>query len=333
MPIRGAKMNHPVRDPRSILIIKPSSLGDVVHTLPAIACIRRRWPKARLAWLVNPEWAPMLNGNPDVDEVIEFPRKDFNGLRGWARLLGWSRKLGARIQPDMVLDFQGLLRSAVIARGVGGESWGTSDSRECARLLHHHVVRVPPRKEPLHAVNRYLALAQAVGCETGGAVEWRIPEGTRPAGTPVRFVLLHPFSRGEGKSLTGEEVAAFCRDLASIPVVIAGRGEASLSGGPNTTNLLNRTTLPEFCWLARHAMFVVSVDSGPSHIAAAVTRNLLAIHTWSDPRKVGPFQQDALVWKDNHIGRVGDFPAGEPCLRNEIGRNVADLLRRKAELD
>ena len=316
-------------DTRSILIIKPSSLGDVVHTLPAVACVRRRWPQARLSWLVNPEWAPILAGNPDVDEVIEFPRKNFSGLRGWARLPGWSRKLGAKIQPDMVLDFQGLLRSAVVARCVGGDSWGTSDSREGARLLHHNVVPVPPRKEPLHAVKRYLALVHAVGCDTGGALEWRIPEGTPPAGAPTEFVLLHPFSRGQGKSLTCEEVAAFCRDLAPVSVVIAGRGEASVSGGSNTTDLLNRTTLPEFCWLARHAMFVVSVDSGPAHIAAAVTPNLLAIHTWSDPRKVGPFQQDALIWKDGRIGRMGDFPAGEPCPRNECGRRVAELLRKK----
>ena len=323
-------MNHPVREPRSILIIKPSSLGDVVHTLPAVACVRRQWPQARLAWLVNSEWVPILAGNPDVDEVIEFPRKDFRGLCGWARLPGWSRKLGAQIQPDMVLDFQGLLRSALIARGVGGESWGTSDSREGARFLHHHVVPVPARKDPVHAVKRYLALVGAIGCDIGGTLEWRIPEGTAPAGTPPEFVLLHPFSRGEGKSLTGEEVAAFCRDLAPIPVVIAGRGEASFSESANTVNLLNRTTLPELCWLARHAMFVISVDSGPAHIAAAVTRNLLAIHTWTDPRKVGPFQPDAHVWKDGRIGRMGDFPGGEPCPRIECGRKVAELLARFA---
>ena len=271
----------------------------------------------------------MLAGNPDVDEVIEFPRKEFSGLRGWARLPGWSRKLGARIQPDMVLDFQGLLRSAVIARGVGGESWGTSDSREGARFLHHHIVPVPPRKEPFHAVKRYLALVEAIGCDIGGALDWRIPEGTPPVGTPASFVLLHPFSRGEGKSLSTEEVAAFCRDLAPVPVVIAGRGDASFSESANTVNLLNRTTLPELCWLVRNAIFVVSVDSGPMHIAAAVTPDLLAIHTWSDPRKVGPFQPDAYVWKDGRIGRMGDFPKDERCPRNECGRKIAELLAHR----
>ena len=316
-----------MREPRSILIVKPSSLGDVVHTLPAAARVRRRWPRARLAWLVNPEWAPILAGNPDVDEVIEFPRQRFRGLAGWMRLPGWIRALRTRVKPDMVLDFQGLLRSAVIARGAGGESWGTSDSRECARLLHHHVVPVPPRSEPFHAVNRYLALVEAIGCSAGGPLEWRIPEGTPPAGTPPRFVLLHPFSRWSDKSLTGEEVTSFCRDLAPVPVVIAGCGDRSVSQPGNATDLLNRTNLPELCWLLRHALFVVSVDSGPMHIAAAVTSNLLAIHTWSDPRKVGPFRADAFVWKEGRLGRMSDFPGGESCDRSQLGRRVADLLR------
>ncbi len=307
-------------DPRSILIIKPSSLGDIVHTLPAVARVRKRWPDAKLRWLVNPEWAPILEGNPDVDEVIELPRARFRGLAGWARLPGWIRELRERVRPDLTLDFQGLLRSAWIARGVGGDCWGTSDSRECARFFHRHIVRVPPRSEPVHAVKRYLALVAALGCDITEPLEWRIPIGTEPAGCPRGFILLHPFSRGEGKSLTAEEVAAFCRDVAPANVVLAGRTEIAISPPPNATNLLNRTTLPELCWLLRRAAFTVSVDSGPMHIAAAMSANLLGIHTWSDPRKVGPFAPGAWIWKDGKIGRVADFPNGMIVPRDELGR-------------
>ncbi|MEO6789249.1 MAG: glycosyltransferase family 9 protein, partial [Chthoniobacteraceae bacterium] len=260
----------PPSAPRSILIIKPSSLGDIVHALPAVARVRRRWPEAKIRWLVNPEWAPVLDGNPDIDEVIEFPRSRFRGLAGWARLPGWIRELRERVQPDLTLDFQGLLRSALIARGVGGESWGTSDSRECARFFHRHIVRVPPRFEPLHAVSRYLALVAALGCDIAEPLEWRLPAGTQPPDCPRDFVLLHPFSRGEGKSLTVEEVAVICRELSPAKIVIAGRSDAVISPEPNVVNLLNKTTLQELCWLLRHAAFVASVDSGPMHIAAAV---------------------------------------------------------------
>ena len=313
--------------PRSILIIKPSSLGDVVHTLPAVASVRRRWPDAKLHWLVNPEWAPILEGNFDIDEVIEFPRRSFRGLAGWARLPRWIRELRERVKPDLTLDFQGLLRSAWIARGVGGDCWGTSDSRECARFFHRHIVRVPLRAEPVHAVNRYLALVAALGCDISGPLEWRIPAGTAPAGCPHEFILLHPFSRGEGKSLTMEEVTAFCREVAPGNVVLAGRADDAISPLPNLTNLLNKTTLPELCWLVRQAAFTVSVDSGPMHIAAALSANLLSIHTWSDPRKVGPFAPGAWIWKDGKIGRMADFPNGTTVPRDALGRWVAERIR------
>jgi ADP-heptose:LPS heptosyltransferase len=312
--------------PRSILIIKPSSLGDVVHTLPAVARVRRRWPEAKIRWLVNPEWAPVLNGNPDIDEVIEFPRSQFRGLIGWTRLPGWIRGLRERVQPDLTLDFQGLLRSALIARGVGGGSWGTSDSREFARFFHRHVVKVPPRSEPVHAVTRYLALVTALGCDISEPPEWRLPAGTQPADCPADFILLHPFSRGEGKSLTADETAAICRELAPKTIVIAGRADIALSPLPNVVNLLNKTTLPELCWMLRRAKFTISVDSGPMHIAAAISANLLSIHTWSDPRKVGPFTPGAWIWKDGKIGRMSDFPDGAPVPRSAIGRWLAEKI-------
>ena len=319
----GGYVGGRLENPRSILVIKPSSLGDVVHTLPAVACVKKRWPSARLTWLVNPEWASLLQGNSDVDEVLEFPRAEFRGVGGVARFLRWAGRLP---RFDVALDFQGLLRSGYVAWKAGGECWGTSDSREGARFFHRHVVSVPPRGEPVHAVRRYLALAAALGCETGGALDWRLPSADLPAGLPGEFVALHPFSRGVGKSLTGAQVAAFCEALAPLPVVIVGRSDESPVGA-NVINLLNRTTLPELCAVIRRARFVVSVDSGPMHIAAALNPRLLAIHTWSDPRKVGPFCPEAWVWKEGRVSRVAEFPAGEVCSLGELPGWVGAISR------
>jgi ADP-heptose:LPS heptosyltransferase len=311
-----------LENPRSILVIKPSSLGDVVHTLPAVACVKKRWPNARLTWLVNPEWAPLLAGNSDIDEVLEFPRSEFRGLGGLLRFRKWAHKLPKH---DLVLDFQGLFRSGYMARKAGGEIWGTSDSREGARFFHKRIVKVPPRSEPVHAVRRYLALVEELGCDTSGALDWKLPSAPLPAGLPPEFVVLHPFSRGAGKSLTTAQVGAFCDALAPRPVVIAGRGTDEVKSASNVINLLNRTTLPELCTILRSAKFVVSVDSGPMHIAAALNPRLLAIHTWSDPRKVGPFSPDAWVWKDNRISRVAAFPSGEECGLDGIGEWVGRM--------
>ena len=318
-----------MESPRSILVIKPSSLGDVVHTLPAVACVKRKWPQARISWLVNPEWAPLLAGNPHLDQVIEFPRKRVGGAIGWTRFPSWIRSVRAQTQPDLVLDFQGLFRSALIGRWVGGTVWGTSDSREGARWLHHRVVRVPPRSESVHAVSRGLALVEALGCERPERMEWPLPAGSAPVGfsLPSDYILLHPFSRGAGKSLELEEVIAFCKALAPRPVVIAGRGEVAIPPADNVIDVLNRTTLSELCWLIRNAAFTVSVDSGPMHIAAAITDRLLAIHTWSDPQKVGPYEPNAWVWKDGKAGRMSAFPEGQPCKREEIAAFVASILK------
>ena len=281
--------------PRSILVVKPSSLGDIVHTLPAVSLLRRAWPQARLRWIVNPEWAPLLEGNPDVDEVVLFPRRELSG--SVFKQLRWLRATGAAYRSDLVLDFQGLLRSALMGRFCrGGKLLGLSDAREGARFFYDQAV--PVQRE--HAVDRYLKLVAALGIDTTGPLTWNLPQGSRPAGFTLEepFVLLHPFSRGEGKSLSPEETRAFIEAL-PCPVVLAGRSKVLLPDAPkNLVNCLNRTTMSELIWLIRQARFVVSVDSGPMHIAAALTPHLLSLHTWSDPALVGPYRPEAWVWKD-----------------------------------
>ncbi len=292
---------------RRLLILKPSSLGDIVHTLPALAALRARFPAAHLTWMVNPEWAPLLEGNPHLNDTIIFPRADFRGPSGWLRFARWRRELKKQTLPDLILDFQGLLRTALVARAFRGVPvYGLSDAREGARFAQTRTIPVDPKA---HAVERYLALAAAAGATLAGPPVFTLPEGDRPSEEIPRepFVVLHPFSRGRGKSLSPEAVTAFCRSI-DHPIVLVGRSEEKLPDlPPNVTNLLNKTSLTELLWLLRHAAFVVSVDSGPMHLAAAVTDRLLAIHTWSDPCQVGPYRPGAHVWKARNF-----FPALDP---------------------
>jgi len=319
--------------PSQILILKPSSLGDIVHTLPAVALIKQRWPQAHLRWLINPEWAPLLDGNPHVDEVVHFPRGRFRGPAGWARIPGWAKRIAAR-KADLVLDFQGLLRSALIARlcrAEGGRIVGLSDAREGARHFYDQAVDVSGKA---HAVDRYLALVAALGIATTPPLEWPLPEGSPPAGFDFRepFILLHPFSRGARKSLTSAEVAEFCHTLAPRRLVLAGRCGAPVPGFANVTDLVNRTTIPELIWLLRRAAFTVSVDSGPMHIAAALGPRLLAIHTWSDPRKVGPYQPAAWIWQNRALCQMRELAktsARQPADSvAEVARFVASQCER-----
>ncbi len=263
-----------------------------------------------IEWLVNPEWAPLLQGNPALARTRIFPRGDFRGLKGAARFVTWLRREPAGWKAQAVLDLQGLLRSALITRATGArETWGRSDAREGARLFYRHTV--PVRMIP-HAVDRYLALARAFAGDAWPAdsrAEFWLPPADPPAGLPGGpFVALHPYSRGEGKSLTSELITEFCRRLRPRPVVLLGRTAGAKHRWPeNVIDLVNATTLEQLIAALREAAFVASVDSGPMHLAAALSSNLISVHAWSDPRRVGPYSPSALVWKGGRIVSVSEL--------------------------
>src|SRR3954452_3331322 len=293
-------------DVTSILIIKPSSLGDVVHTLPAVAAIRDAYPAAEITWLINPEWAPLLRGNQDVNHVHIFPRGDFRGLGASTSLLPWLKQT-RKLRPDLALDFQGLLRSAFIGRISGAKRFiGMSDGREGSRLFYQSTAKVNRRD---HAIERYLKLAEAAGANIGDALRSPIPSGDPlpPFDEYPPFILLHPFSRGNSKSLSNAVIEEICRAFAPTRVVVVGRSNRKIDPPENCVELTNQTTLLQLIRLIRVARFIISVDSGPMHIAAAVTDKLLSIHTWTDPARVGPYNPDAWIWKHGSLVQVHEL--------------------------
>lgn len=313
-------------DFRSVLIVKPSSLGDIVHTLPAVHAIKEAHPHLRVRWVANTEWTPLLLGAPWLDEVIPFPRKSFRGITAIFKAARWARAtLPGSTQPEIVLDFQGLMRSAVLARASGARPIiGLSDSREGARLLHDHVI---PVDAAAHAVDRYLTLPRALGLTIDADhLSFPLAAGTLPAQWPQRddLVILHPWSRGAGKSLTPGALQALCDTLAPHPVVLVGMSDdKARPAGAHITDFSHRTSLAELIACLRHARRVISVDSGPMHISAAVNDNTLGLHTWSDPRKVGPYNPRAWVWKAGRIAHRQDFTDQEVRTEAEITPEAA----------
>jgi len=321
---------------RSVLIIKPSSLGDIVHTLPAIHFLKRAYPHLELTWLVKNEWAPLLAGNSDLTRLVLFPRNEFRGFSKFAKIPAWLQQIG-QLKPDLVLDFQGLMRTAAISRLCGARRVHCmSDAEITPRVFAHHVVPVTPREQ--HAVERYLRLVADVGVPVDGRMEFPLPQGERPKGMPLEagYLLLHPFSRGAGKSLSDICLKKFCEAMAPFPIVVAGRTAKPHALPAHCIDLSNQTSLTELIWLIRHARFVVSVDSGPMHIAAAMTDQLLGIHTWTDPRIIGPYNANAWVWKAGQIMQVKDLAAmpekvalTEQAFRREDVDGLAEFVRMR----
>lgn len=322
---------------QSIVIVKPSSLGDIVHTLPLLSLLRQHAPQARIDWVVNTVWKPILEDHPLLDGLIEFPRQKFRGLAGVGTVARWAQEQRSR-RPDLVLDVQGLFRSGLICWALNPRlSVGYSDARENANWFHKHQVNVDQKRSP-HAVDRYLTFFQELGFSLPDEVEFPLPEGipyTASPGLPEGdFVVLHPFSRGTGKSLTPNQVQNLVESCSEIPMVIVGRGEElDLPLAGNAVDLLNRTSLGELMWILRRAKFVVSVDSGPMHLASAVNPRLLSIHTWSDPQKVGPYRKEAWIWKDGQICQIHDYQKKEaepePMFPDSAVASVAAFLRQQ----
>jgi ADP-heptose:LPS heptosyltransferase len=320
-------------NPKTILLVKPSSLGDIVHTLPALRFIKQSFPSSKVYWVANTEWSPLLEDNPDLEGVIRFPRRSFRGLRGLLRFWQWCRELG-KLRADLVLDFQGLFRSALISRSAGSRVvLGLADAREGARFFYQ---KVAPVTSSQHSVLRYLALASLAGADVSGEIEFRLPQG-RPIPNfelPNHFVILHPFSRGTGKSLGEAEIYQLTAAMAPIPVIIVGKADSPISFARNAASLVNLTDLEQLIWLLRKAAFVISVDSGPMHLAAAVSREILSIHFWSDPRRVGPFRPDAWIWQENKILRKDELPEESPSA-DPSGRprpeQIALFIRERLE--
>lgn len=299
--------------PDSVLIVKPSSLGDIIHTLPAVSALKSHWPNAKFRWVINPEWAPLLEGNPCLEETFIFPRASFRGPLGPFRLLNWARDFGPRASSDLVLDFQCLLRSALIGKFCRKNGfYGLSDAREGARFFYDATA---PVHKGQHAVDRYLTLVRALGAPIPSTLEWPLPQSAPPAAFSFSepYIVLHPFSRGQGKSMSLEQVHALCKGLAPLRVVLLGRSTESLPNLSNVENWLNRTSLGELVTLMRHAAWVISVDSGPMHIAAALSSRVLSLHTWSDPQRVGPYPPTAWVWQHNFIFQRGAPEITQPA--------------------
>ncbi len=300
-------MKEITKAPGRILLVKPSSLGDVIHALPVVSAIHRHWPEAELRWLIHPAWRSLVESHPGVSGTLLFPRDKFRGPGGWLRSLAWLRTL-SDWKPDLAIDLQGLLRSALFARFSGAPRIiGLSDAREGARLMHGERAIVSGTD---HAVNRYLSVLDRMGIPRPDRPEFELPEGGLPEGFSIRqpYVVIHPYSRGQGKSLTAQMIQAFSEGASPLRVVIVGRGDAEavqVEWPGNVEDWSNRTELLELTAILRGASFIVSSDSGPMHLASAIhPERTLAIHLWSDPLKVGPCFPDSLVWKNGRVSRV-----------------------------
>jgi len=286
-----------------ILVVKPSSLGDIVHALPAVARLRRGFPDAHIAWLINDNFAPLLQRCPVIDELIPFSRQRY------ARLPALLRRL-RRERFGLVVDLQCLLRSGLFTRATGApRRIGLSDAREGSRYCYNEIVAVTRQ----HAVDRYLKAADHLGCPPS-PVEFPLGlEGRAPA---RRWIAVNPSARWETKLWGDERFAELIRRLPREQVVLTGsRDEAARLDriAQGARNLAGKTNLLELADTYRQCRVVITNDSGPMHIAAAVGTPVIAVFGPTDPALTGPYGPGHVVLR----GHVSCAPCFQGRCRHQ----------------
>jgi lipopolysaccharide heptosyltransferase II len=319
-----------------ILILKPSSLGDVIQALPVLRLLKLHFPGAEIFWWIDSALAPLIEGDPDLAGVVRFERKRWGKPRHWPEMLRSVRWLREQ-NFDLVIDLQCLARSGAFAWLARGKFLaGLDEVREGARGFYD--LAVPRKSFHTHAVDWYLAVLPALGVPVHKNFQW-LPERPEIAAAinskfktqNSKLILLQPGARWKNKRWPAEHFAGLVRALAGkFPAARFGilgdpgdrpLGEIISQAAPERClNLCGATSLPEMIEWIRRCDLLITNDTGPMHVAAALGRPLVALFGPTEPRRTGPYGQLENVLRL-------DLPCS-PCMKSDCAYEKTDECLR-----
>ncbi|WP_298704502.1 glycosyltransferase family 9 protein [uncultured Veillonella sp.] len=296
-----------MKDYKNILIIKMSSLGDVIHALPTLYAIRKNWPQAKITWAVHEQFSAVLPGMPWIDEVIYIDKKK---LKSFSYLRTLRRQLHDH-QFDMCLDLQCLAKSAIVAFLSGAkEKYGYWELREGSKLVNKALVG--PNQYG-HVIERYLDTVRVLG-GTVDSIEFPMRRSSEAAATvgnklkeysidlKAPYIVMAPGARWAVKEWPVEQFAALVDALTpmDLPIVLVGaasdesKGKAikELATNPKLVDFIGHTSLLELIELIGHSALYISADTGPLHMANALKVPLIALFGPTAPDRTGPYGGD-----------------------------------------
>jgi len=298
---------------KNILLIKMSSLGDILHTLPFAAALRKRFPKARITWLVHPQFAGFVPDPPVIDEVLYFDKVKFNKM-GLGDKLHYFREMRSLLHSkhfDLVIDMQGLFKSAVLAAISGCDNRiGYCEMREGSGLVSKAIIGTHSKD---HVIERYLDVARYLGAKVDSLDDVEFPMPDLSAETKAvqaklaeygcnvgkKYVVIVPGARWWTKEWQVEHYADLAKKIATdgTYVVLAGgpddapKGDAiyKQAADEHIINLIGGTSLRELAALIKGCNFYISADTGPLHFAAALKKPLIAMYGPTKADRTGPY--------------------------------------------
>jgi lipopolysaccharide heptosyltransferase I len=303
-------------------------LGDIVLALPALSALHRSFPDAKISWLVRSEFAPLLENHPYLNEVILFDRK-FLG-KAWYHPIAFSCLLSLirRIRSskfDAVIELQGLFRTASLAWLSGCKKrFGMANARELGHIFYTH--KIAQDENCIHLVDFYLKIVQAAGT-TDTDVDFVFGEDPQAMNSvnsllashsiqPRKYIIFIPSSAHKGKCWPVERFAELADRISSqfaLPILAVGTSsekdtveEIQSISNASIRDFAGLTNLKELVALLKNARLVVSNDTGPGHIAAALGTPLVMMFSWSNPARIAPYgKSECMVASEPYSRGIG----------------------------
>ena len=284
---------------RKILIIKPSAFGDIVHTLPVLNALHGRFPHAQIDWVVGHGLHTFLEGHAMIHRLWVIKKDEWKKLRRLNETLTEIRELTAGLRAekyDVALDLSGLLRSGLIAFVSGAAiRLGFEESDEGSPLFYTHKIK---GDMGIHAVDRYLKLAAVLGCELG-TVDY--PFAPYNSSTevcqkiPERYALLSPSAGKPANQWPAERFGALAAMLPMPSVVISSAADAHIAdtvvshSKGKAISIAGQTSLKSLISVVGGATCLITNDTGPMHVAAALNIPVFALFGPANPIRTGPY--------------------------------------------
>ncbi len=295
--------------PKKILIIKPSSLGDVIHSLPFLNVIKSHFESSKIHWVIAKGLECLFEYHPMIDKLWVINKDEWKNIRKLRDTISEISNLYKELKDesyDIVIDLQGLLRSGILANATNAPiRIGFKEAREGSTMFYTHKIEGGKK---IHAVDRYLRIASALGCNIDNII-FPLPlifesENISDLKNNMKeYAVIVPGARWKTKQWPPENFAKLS-SIMNIKCIVVGSKEdkeisdyiESYSSG-NAISMAGKTNLKELISLIRNARFIVSNDSGPMHIAAACNIPVIAIFGPTNPVKTGPYGQMNTVVK------------------------------------
>ncbi|GLI53499.1 lipopolysaccharide heptosyltransferase I [Thermodesulfovibrio yellowstonii] len=320
-----------------ILIVKPSSLGDIVLSLPFLNVLKENFPYIQIHWIVAKEFEKLLNEHPMIEKVFVIDKNRWKSIKYFPETIKEFCNMGKELKSekyDLVVDLQGLLRSGIITwLSKAPIKVGFKEAREFSSFFYNRKFSVPIHK---HAILRYLEIAKELGCKIN-SIKFPLPDSKEPSWLRdfKDFVVIIPSARWQSKNWPIPYFVELIKMLPYKFLVIGSKSDEvdalkieEYTKG-KAISVAGKTTLTELIEVFKKSLFVITPDTGTMHLAVACGKKVVALFGPTDSARTGPFGNGHLVIKSKLSCSpcFKKFCHEQKCMRDISPEMVCDKIK------